>query len=366
MTRSLALLHRWQVYSHDKTNCSDSTKQCWHCRKATLDRNFTDATCSYSDACCCNDQAIGLIMTKVKPSEYKDLENKSAKEVWDTLKMWHADTHTGVAAFFIKVGMLQKKYNDGDDMNTHLTFFTMENQKLGTNAFDDEFLMQLMLMSLPQDNINWNIVTIILLQATSETKKLSTTDVTTRLMQEYSRLTGSESTDSALAAHAGKSKQTSKSGKWCTYKPCHKKGHTEDECRMKKRDQGKQDSGNSREKKKEKRAIANIAEDETVSKSASLAAIFKSSLPSDEEGEVHLFIASDVIAFISHESSHDTFIDSGCSCHLSPRCEYFIDETFTILKKHSSWRCINHPGHWKRLTALSHGYSQGHCPCHHH
>ena len=155
-------------------------------------------------------------------------------------------------------------------------------------------------------------------------------------MQEYSRLIGSESTDSALAAHAGKSsKHTSKSGKWCTYKPCHKKGHTEDECRMKKHDQGKQDSGNSREKKKEKRAIANIAEDESVSESASLAAIFRSSLPSDEDasGEIHLFIASDVIAFLSHESSHDTFIDSGCSRHLSPRHEYFIDDSFTILKK---------------------------------
>ena len=55
--------------------------------KAVLDRNFTDAMHSYSDACRRNDQAIGLIMTKVEPSEYKDLENKSAKEVWDTLKM---------------------------------------------------------------------------------------------------------------------------------------------------------------------------------------------------------------------------------------------------------------------------------------
>ena len=59
--------------------------------KAVLDRNFTDTMHSYSDACCCNNQAIGLIMMKVEPSEYKDLENKSAKEVWDTLKMWHAD-----------------------------------------------------------------------------------------------------------------------------------------------------------------------------------------------------------------------------------------------------------------------------------
>jgi len=95
--------------------------------KLTVERNLSEATRSYNDACRRNDQAIGLIMTKIELPEYKDLENKSAKGVWDALKARHADTHTGVAAFWTKVGMLQKKYTDGDDMNTHLTFFTMEN-----------------------------------------------------------------------------------------------------------------------------------------------------------------------------------------------------------------------------------------------
>ena len=58
----------------------------------------------------------------------------------------------------------------------HLMFFTLENQKLGNNAFDNEFLAQLILMSLPQDNTNWNTVTIILLQFMSDTKKLKTSD----------------------------------------------------------------------------------------------------------------------------------------------------------------------------------------------
>ena len=103
-----------------------------------------------------------------------------------------------------------------------------------------------MLMSLPQDNVNWNTVTIILLQGTSDSRKLSTTDVITCLLQEYSHLTGSESTDSALAAHAGKSsKPANKSNKHCTYKPCRKKGHLEADCRMKKCDQNKQDEGSS-------------------------------------------------------------------------------------------------------------------------
>ena len=125
--------------------------------------------------------------------------------------------HTGVTVFFMKVRMLQKKYTDSNDMNTHLMFFTMENQKLGKNASDDKFLVQLILMSLPQDNINWNMVTIIFLQSTSDTNKLKTSDVTTCLMQEYSHLTGSVSTYSALAVCTGKtSKLANKSNKHCT------------------------------------------------------------------------------------------------------------------------------------------------------
>ena len=96
-------------------------------KKLTAARNLADATRNYNDTCHHNDQAVGVIMTKIKPSEYLGLEKKSAKEVWDALKARHADMHTGVAAFFTKVGMLQKKYTDSDDMNMHLTFFTLEN-----------------------------------------------------------------------------------------------------------------------------------------------------------------------------------------------------------------------------------------------
>ena len=66
-------------------------------------------------------------MTKIEPSQYVDLEDESAKEVWDALKAQHANMHTGVATFFTKVGMLEKKYTNNNDMNMHLTFFTMEN-----------------------------------------------------------------------------------------------------------------------------------------------------------------------------------------------------------------------------------------------
>ena len=111
-------------------------------------------------------------------------------------------------------------------------------------------------MSLPQDNTNWNMVTIIILQSTSDTKKLSTTDVTTHLRQEYSHLTGSESTDSALAMCTGKtSKLANKSNKHCTYEPCCKQGHLEANCWMKKHGQNKQDEGNSKRRTRKGRRL---------------------------------------------------------------------------------------------------------------
>src|SRR6266567_3866279 len=115
--------------------------------------------------------------------------------------------------------MLEKKYIDGDDMNSHLTFFSMENRKLGKNTFDDEFLAPLMLMCLPCDS-TWEALVVILLQSTSDTNKLKTSNVTTHLMQEYRRLTGTESIDSTLTTCTGKSSKPPKAQVRCTYKPC--------------------------------------------------------------------------------------------------------------------------------------------------
>ena len=144
---------------------------------AALTRNFGKAQQIYTDACHRNDQAVRMIMLKLELPQYEDLEGKSVKEVWDTLKARHIGTHTGLAAFWTKKGMLEKKYTDGEDMNAHLMFFTMENRKLGKQAFDDESLVQLMLMSLPHDS-TWETLVVVLLQSTSDTVKLKTSDVT--------------------------------------------------------------------------------------------------------------------------------------------------------------------------------------------
>ena len=78
---------------------------------------------------------------------------------------------------------------------------------------------------------------------------------------------------------------------------------------MKKSDQNKQNEGSSKEKdKKGKKTIANIAKDKVTTKSASLASVFKSSLSSDNDGDVHIFIASEVVTLLSCESVNPAMI----------------------------------------------------------
>jgi hypothetical protein len=95
-----------------------------------------------------DDRAIGTISNLIEPDQFEHIDGKgTAKEAWDALSQKHADSHTGLAVFYIKVGMLNKRYTDGESMHAHLSFFTTKNRKLDKKAFDDEFLAQVMLMS---------------------------------------------------------------------------------------------------------------------------------------------------------------------------------------------------------------------------
>ena len=79
-----------------------------------------------------------MIKTHIEPSQFKGIDKlPMVKEVWEKLVLWHKDTHMGLSAFYTKVGILEKKYTDGEDMHTHLDFLTMENRKLDKKAFND-------------------------------------------------------------------------------------------------------------------------------------------------------------------------------------------------------------------------------------
>jgi hypothetical protein len=148
-----------------------------------------------------NDRAVGTIRSIIAEDQLQHIDGKtSAKEVWDTLAEKHKDSSSGLAAYYIKIGILEKKYDEEESMHTHLSFIQSENRKLGPKAFDDEFLAQIMLISLPRDS-TWETLVVSHLQSITSTTKLNSLDVVSRLMQEYRRITGiNPSTDSALLA----------------------------------------------------------------------------------------------------------------------------------------------------------------------
>ena len=278
-----------------------------------------------------------MIKTHIKPSQFEGIDKlPTVKEVWEKLVLQHKDTHTGLSMFYTKVGILEKKYTDGEDMHAHLYFLTMENCKLDKKAFNDKFLTQIMLMLLPQDS-TWETIVVVLLQSSSNTTPLSTTIVSTKLMQEYRHITGGEHADSVLTAcQANSSSSSLKAKKQCNY--CKFMGHIEVECCKKKRDlenettAGK-DSGKDHQKNSTTANIAQVATTSEPEHAAANIASIHAEFPSDNNNnDVHV-IATEVIALLSHQSHLKTYIDPGCSCHLSPQRELFVDDTFTKLEK---------------------------------
>ena len=93
------------------------------------------------------------------------------------MKEKHPNVHTGLAAFYTKMGILEKKYTDREDLHAHFSHITMENWKLQQKGFDNEFLAQILLMSLPQDNTTWSTLIVTLIQATTDSNPLKSEDV---------------------------------------------------------------------------------------------------------------------------------------------------------------------------------------------
>ena len=84
---------------------------------AALKREYKEDLRHYNESLRRNDKAVGTISNLIEVEQLAHIEGKTtAKEVWDALKKEHADTHTGLAAFYIKVGMLNKKFTEGENM----------------------------------------------------------------------------------------------------------------------------------------------------------------------------------------------------------------------------------------------------------
>jgi hypothetical protein len=203
------------------------------------EREYKRDVRDYNDALRRNDRAVGLIRSIIAEDQLQHLDGQtSAKDVWDTLAAKHKDSSSGLNAYYIKIGILEKKYIEDESMPAHLSFLQLENRKLGAKAFDDEFLAQIMLMSLPRDS-TWETLVVALLQSITDSHKLTCADVVSRLTQEYRRLTATDTATHAalLAKRRGARSSSATAGskkfrcRYCTYR-----GHVEAQCQKKQHD----------------------------------------------------------------------------------------------------------------------------------
>jgi gag-polypeptide of LTR copia-type len=97
------------------------------------------------------EKAASILIEIIEEDQEHHIKNyKCAKDIWDHLKKVHEEWHMGIATFYTKIGILKKKYEDGKSMQMHIDFLLHENNKLAAagKAFDDEFMAQILLMSL--------------------------------------------------------------------------------------------------------------------------------------------------------------------------------------------------------------------------
>ena len=323
------------------------------CQTSLLHREYQEDVRHYNESLRRNDRAIGIITQSVEPEQLVYFKDKTtAKDVWNAIKAQHANVNTGLIAFYTKLGMLEKKYIDSEDLHAHFNYIILENRKLGIKAFDDEFLAQLLLMSLPRDSVTWESLTVSLLQSVTESSPLKSEEVVKRCMVQYQRLNSPDS-NSALAAAARSSSRTfkkdqskKKSSVKCGY--CGYTGHVDEDCRKKKAAEASGSLDTNKGAHKGKPAKANIAtatpepqDAESIALASILAEFPSASTQYHDDGSIHIFLAHDVnfmshspiSAFLAKTSKDESFIDSGCSRHLSPRREWFRNDNFKRLEK---------------------------------
>lgn len=296
-----------------------------------------------------DDIASGTIMRSIDTGQEDHiLGHTSSKEAWDLLKTAHAGTNTGIAAFYIKVRLLQTKFVEGSSLQTHISTMALDNKRLATykKAFDDEFFAQLLLVSLPPST-TWQALTVVLLQSSTDSNPLASKDVIARLLQEETRLSGltDQAEAQALLVKAARSHTRSAGGKGkprrCHY--CDFTGHIEAECRKKLRDEeSKKGKGSATAARAEGPSDPDSSSVDSDSSSDTPAPAPRKSkkthtahaaivAPSDdeyEEGAEHVFVAAN----LAKESIHDSNIDSGASRHLSPCFEWFDPTTYEKLE----------------------------------
>ncbi|TFY53550.1 hypothetical protein EVJ58_g9393 [Rhodofomes roseus] len=162
------------------------------------------------------------------------IHTATAKEAWDKLNVRYEGAGKQHIAYLISE-LFRNTLTDESPLESQLNAMRQKSYILTSlgQPLDDSLIAIAMVISLPS---SYDVLRTILM-ATED--KLTTDSVVTRILTEEKTRREANS-QVAFFAKTGKSKPKSKeSGKRnvkCTYGPCKKKGHTEDECRKKKAD----------------------------------------------------------------------------------------------------------------------------------
>lgn len=293
-----------------------------------------------------DDLAMSIIYEMIDNTQDTHIgDAKTSQTAWERLEKAHVGASSGVAAFFIKLGMIERKYVPGESMTTHINALLQDNARLrqSKQSFDDEFIAQLMLFSLPRNIGQWETLTVTLLQGSSVTNPLTPSDVQSRLVAETMRIDGAASSERALAARTNtrtrpaKSTLPARSNDWCDF--CKFGGHKTADCRRKakadrEKSEAKKGGKGGKPPKRESAAVASSSssrvpdsDDESSSDDEPVHAKITKVSGGDQSRE-HVFIAVN----LTKESRDEVNVDSGSSRHLSPNLSWFEPSSVRLLK----------------------------------
>jgi gag-polypeptide of LTR copia-type len=132
--------------------------------------------------------AFNVIVEHVDDNMITKFGNKTTSAtIWKIVLSVNQDTHSGVTAFYIKIGIIEHKYIDGNPMANHIGWIWAENQcLLGIKkGLDDKFLALLLLHSLPKTE-QWARLISNTIEATSDTIPLTVTHIKSQLLHAES------------------------------------------------------------------------------------------------------------------------------------------------------------------------------------
>lgn len=200
-------------------------------------------------------KCVSILVQTIHDCQLENVKDKStAKEMFDTLESLFV-RKTIASQLFLRKQLLTMKYNDNEDISSHILKFDTKIRELkatGTKLEETDVIVHL-LLTLPESYNN--LVTAL---ETMDQKNLTVEFVKTRLMDEHNKRKGVCSSYSSVSSSAMQARTDI-----ICYK-CGKSGHVMARCRNTEAASGRLTNNTEEEKRKEEAHSAMYYEDEMI------------------------------------------------------------------------------------------------------